>query len=660
MDLSGDRSRLDMYFAGLQQRAAYNSHLHSISSPASQELATSDDPRSLLPVAPITPGAMHHDGLCKAQSTPPLKPDDVDCRQCCTDIEKAESSPAGLDPGCPSSLPQQPAWPSCEEHCEAGGAAGASTMRSQPAVEAEAAHATAASAKLHVCATAGSKSQAATHVSGNKSSSMLVPSQHPHDCNFKLVPTEAAHGSAGGSGKIALQAAPCAASGSPAGEDWSTLDIKSEPQQPQVSQPAHHSAPLESLDQSCWKSRSGTQPLSSAARPPCPDIAAAFMTSDQPDTCAMTYKDPPWQHAGLECSSRQMPGLTGNSPADPCRLPHEASQASQLLLDAAAHACRAPSSLCTHQQLPRNQDSSCPSEGDRLGSRPAKRPRLTSACKATIALAGSRCPGPSESGRGASSVQPMSSSPSRSSSAQQQESTWPCQDATCWSGPGAGPPTSVEMGVAAAEGIAGVTQDGCRLRGQRQPQLFGPRQEPALMPTAPRSSWPHSAAGSARNKGDQGSEAAAHAWPASQTPTHGIHRDAGTERAAQCMPHSWANDNFRSTGGLKDVSCCSGEAQVQTLSQPPSHQRDMCVSSASVSSFDTAGGAGPQTAVDAGSEFVDLTLIDPRKQARLLAAIQREATSPASSGTSSRTSPMHCRQFGLMKQAKMQAFFRFK
>ena len=658
MDLSGDRSRLDMYFAGLQQRAASNSRLQNSSSPASKQLASPVVPQSLLPLAATSPGARHHDGLCKAQSTPPAKPEDGDCGQGCTDIEKAESSPAGLDPGCQSSLPQQPALPSCEEHCEAGTAARASMMHSQPAGEAEAAH-MAASAKLHLHATAGNKSQAATPPSGNTLSSMPMPSQHSQDCHVRQLVAPAAHGSALVSGKPAPQAASCAASGSPAVEEGSPPDIKSEPEQPGISQQARVSVPLESLDQSCWTSYSGIQPLCSAASPPWPDIAAELMISDQSGGYAMIHEDRTWQHAGLECTTRQVPDR-GNSLADPFRQPHEASQASHFLLDREASACRAPSSHSTHQQMPGHQDSSCPSGSNSLGSRPAKRPRLTSACKATNASAGSGGSGPIGSGKGASGVQPGSSSPCRNSSAQQQESIWPCQDAICWSGPGARAQTSVEMGIAAAEGTVRETRHSCRLPGHPQSQPIKPKQEPALMQTGPRSCRPHFAASGACHHVDQGSKTAEHVWPAAQTVSHGSNRDDGPERATQRVPHSWANDIDVSTGGPEDISCCNGDAQVQSLSQPLSHQQDVCISSASMNSIDTAGGTGSQTAVDAGSDIVDLTLIDPRKQARLLAAIQREATSVASLGTGSRTSPMHCRQSGLMKQAKMQAFFRFK
>ena len=96
-------------------------------------------------------------------------------------------------------------------------------------------------------------------------------------------------------------------------------------------------------------------------------------------------------------------------------------------------------------------------------------------------------------------------------------------------------------------------------------------------------------------------------------------------------------------GSLADEGQASHSGTSETLRKP-----------------DTAIGAAGGGCSENTSAFVDISQIDVGRQARLLAAIHRDSLQRGMPQDCRKASPSSCGQAGLMKQAKMQAFFRSK
>ena len=120
----------------------------------------------------------------------------------------------------------------------------------------------------------------------------------------------------------------------------------------------------------------------------------------------------------------------------------------------------------------------------------------------------------------------------------------------------------------------------------------------------------------------------------SSRPPRARHSDAACSTPADSRPSAPCNTSSSSSSGLEAIT--NGGLVPESL--------------------ESRAGADQTESGNFGS-FVDITSIDTARQARLLAAIQRSVGSASIGGDGSKPSQSGCRQSGLLKQAKMQAFF---
>ena len=357
-----------------------------------------------------------------------------------------------------------------------------------------------------------------------------------------------------------------------------------------------------------------------------------------------------WQHAGLVYSESQAPGRASSHSRAACGQPCRASPALFSPSDSPADACQSPSLVVAVQQQPDSCFSSQSSEVCAFGRRPAKRARCHASSMASAHPSGPSCAGLRLPGGAAPDAQPERTGCRRSSSAQEMAHARPSDDGML-SSPGAAAACSSAKSELArdAEALAEREED------SRQPhhyhsQPFTSTGQPSQEDggdgvTLPQSSCQHSADAAVCRQGDDCNGASSCAQLPAQAASH-----EGKQRSSK--------DSSEPVQGSAPARCHTLDAQPSTASGSPCSKQGAILDAVHTSA--EGGAAGLLSAAGAGDEYVDLTLIDPGKQARLLAAIQREAAGAASSRAGSQPSPLHCRQSGLMKQAKMQAFFSLK
>ncbi len=147
--------------------------------------------------------------------------------------------------------------------------------------------------------------------------------------------------------------------------------------------------------------------------------------------------------------------------------------------------------------------------------------------------------------------------------------------------------------------------------------------------------------------------------PGMQQATTGVHPPSSNE----ILEDQGLAELIASTSGARPDCSEQPEGRVASCLGPLAEERQASHSgilSEMLPKPDTPTGAAGGACSDHTSAFVDISQIDVGRQARLLAAIHRDGLQRGMSQDCRKASPSSCGQAGLMKQAKMQAFFRSK